>query len=70
VGQLKPPEWAKSECQNHDQQGKAIWKAVIADYLQAVEISRNIDNYRGMTDAGGQLAQGTSTLEILPELPT
>ncbi len=45
---------------------KGDWNAAIADYLQAVQISRKIDNYRGVTDAGGQLAQGYEHLNNLP----
>jgi CHAT domain-containing protein/tetratricopeptide (TPR) repeat protein len=33
------------------------WNAVISDYKQAVSISEKTDNYRGVTDAGGLLAQ-------------
>lgn len=32
-------------------------KGAIEDYQQAVDISKQIENYRGMTDAGGLLAQ-------------
>jgi CHAT domain-containing protein len=33
------------------------WSAAISDYKQAVTISEKTDNYRGVTDAGGLLAQ-------------
>ena len=33
------------------------WSAAIPDYKQAVTISEKTDNYRGVTDAGGLLAQ-------------
>ena len=37
---------------------KGDWNAATADYLQAFELSQKIDNYRSLTDAGGQLALG------------
>ncbi len=45
---------------------KGDWNAAIADYLQADQLSRKIDNYRGVTDAGGQLAQAYEHLNNLP----
>ena len=33
------------------------WNAAIADYQQSVDFSSKISNYRGVTDAGGLLAQ-------------
>lgn len=45
---------------------KGDWNAAIADYLQAEQLSRKIDHYRGVTDAGGQLAQGYVQLNKLP----
>jgi len=45
---------------------KDDWNAAIADYLQADQLSRKIDNYRGVTDAGGQLAQGYEHVNNLP----
>ena len=33
------------------------WSAAISDYKQVVTISEKTDNYRGVTDAGGLLAQ-------------
>ena len=35
---------------------KGDWNAAIADYLQAVQLLRRTDDYRGLTDAGGKLA--------------
>lgn len=45
---------------------KGDWNAAMVDYLQAVQLSRKIDNYRGVTDAGGRLAQGYEHLNNLP----
>jgi len=45
---------------------KGDWNAATADYLQADQLSRKIENYRGITDAGGQLAQGYEHLNNLP----
>jgi CHAT domain-containing protein len=42
------------------------WNAAIADYRQSVELSSKIDNYRGVTDAGGLLAL---TYEQAGDLP-
>jgi tetratricopeptide (TPR) repeat protein len=42
------------------------WDAAIVDYEQAVAISRRIVNYRGITDAGGLLAQAYEHVNNLP----
>ncbi|WP_035358055.1 hypothetical protein, partial [Edaphobacter aggregans] len=42
------------------------WSAAISDYKQAVTISENTDNYRGVTDAGGLLAQAYEHTGDLP----
>jgi hypothetical protein len=43
------------------------WDAAIADYERAVAISKQIVNYRGITDAGGLLAQSYEHVNNLPE---
>jgi CHAT domain-containing protein/tetratricopeptide (TPR) repeat protein len=42
------------------------WTAAISDYEQAINISKKIDNYRGVTDAGGLLAQSYEHVGNLP----
>lgn len=42
------------------------WNAAIDDYRHAVELSSNIDDYRGVTDAGGLLAQAYEHTVDLP----
>lgn len=49
------------------QKDRGDLKASIDDYEQAVAISRQIENYRGITDAGGLLAQVYETTNNLPE---
>lgn len=46
------------------------WSAAIADYDKVVAISRRIDNYRGITDAGGLLAQAYEHTNNLPQALT
>lgn len=48
------------------QKDRGELKAAIDDYQQAVDISRQIENYRGMTDAGGLLAQVYESINDLP----
>jgi len=49
------------------QKDRGDLKAAIADYEQAVEISAQIQNYRGITDAGGLLAQVYESTNNLPQ---
>ena len=46
------------------------WNAAIADYRQSVELSSKIDNYRGVMDAGGLLAQAYENTGDLPNALT
>ena len=43
------------------------WNAAIADYQQSVDFSSKISNYRGVTDAGGLLAQAYQHDSNLPD---
>ena len=43
------------------------WNAAIADYQQSVDFSSKISNYRGVTDAGGLLAQAYQHNGNLPD---
>jgi CHAT domain-containing protein len=43
------------------------WNAAIADYKQSVDFSSKISNYRGVTDAGGLLAQAYQHNGNLPD---
>jgi CHAT domain-containing protein len=43
------------------------WNAAIADYRQSVDFSSKISNYRGVTDAGGLLAQAYQHNRNLPD---
>jgi CHAT domain-containing protein len=43
------------------------WNAAIADYEQSVDFSSKISNYRGVTDAGGLLAQAYQHNGNLPD---
>jgi CHAT domain-containing protein len=49
------------------QKDRGDLKAAIDDYEQAVEISAQIQNYRGITDAGGLLAQVYESTNNLPQ---
>jgi CHAT domain-containing protein len=42
------------------------WTAAVADFQQSVLIAKNTDNFRGLTDAGGLLAQGFEHIGNLP----
>ena len=42
------------------------WNAAIADYQQTVNISIKISHYRGLTDAGGRLAEAYQHIGNLP----
>ena len=42
------------------------WNAAISDYKNAVSISQTTENYRGITDAGGLLAQAYEHAGDLP----
>lgn len=46
--------------------GRGDWDAAIADYRNAVSISQTTENYRGLTDAGGLLAQAYEHTSNLP----
>jgi CHAT domain-containing protein len=43
------------------------WNAAIADYKQSIGFSTQISNYRGITDAGGLLAQAYGHINDLPD---
>ena len=47
--------------------GRGDWTGAIRDYLEVVTISRRIENYRGITDGGGLLAQAYLHENNLPE---
>ena len=42
------------------------WEAAISDYRNSVKLAESTDNYRGITDAGGLLAQAYEHINDLP----
>jgi len=42
------------------------WDAAISDYRNSIKLSESTDNYRGITDAGGLLAQAYEHINDLP----